>query len=580
LSYRDDLVTEINRLRARHGIRRDERDTFPAWVLLTAATLNEEDALDALVGGSHDRGLDAVYFDDSRASRSVWIVQGKLPDRVNGSTEPREMVASFADLANYLTKSDDQAPEFWSDLARNQFSAAARFREARDRVRRRYPVSFIYASLWRFDPDDEQEARDAVTAALPRASIAFLNGDTIGRRLDDYVYDITPSVGPIALSVLEDHVPAVEDGGVAAYSFSIQGSVLANLYDDVGDQLFARNIRWYMGENPVNLDITATARDEPERFWLYNNGVTFICDGANFDMSARRRMANIEGGQVVNGQQTTRTLHALWKTPRGRVQVERVRVPVRVIEIGHEDALRRDNLISGIVRATNWQTAVSMADLRSNDRRQIELYRDLFARGYIYKRKRAATGEEPVIERPRNYVATFSKEDLARAVAGVDAPGRALVAGITPLFDEHYEGIFRHTTDYYLACLWLWRIVRDRVGGDPVRKSAKYVVHYEVWRDARRFLEANLGDFADACAHGSLEVVTPLVRAIDAMFEVAERCFKKHAQEDGVDIPATTYFKRETTYQEVIRTWNTNLGGREQVRYARAMRDLESALSN
>jgi hypothetical protein len=64
------------------------------------------------------------------------------------------------------------------------------------------------------------------------------------------------------------------------------------------------------------------------------------------------------------------------------------------------------------------------------------------------------------------------------------------------------------------------------------------------------------------------------------MFEVAERCFKKHAQEDGVDIPATTYFKRETTYQEVIRTWNTNLGGREQVRYARAMRDLESALSN
>jgi hypothetical protein len=333
-----------------------------------------------------------------------------------------------------------------------------------------------------------------------------------------------------------------------------------------------------MGENPVNLDITATAREEPERFWLYNNGVTFICDGATFDMSAHRRVANIDGGQVVNGQQTTRTLHALWKTPRGRVQVERARVPVRVIEIGHVDAAERDSLISGIVRATNWQTAVSMADLRSNDRRQIELYRDLFARGYVYKRKRAATGEEPPIERPRNYVATFSKEDLARAVAGVDAPGRALIAGITPLFDEYYEGIFRHTTDYYLACYWLWRIVRDRVGGDPVRKSAKYIVHYEVWKDARRFLEPNLRAFADGCAHSLEEVVVALVRAVDAMFGIAERSFRQHSVENGTELPATTYFKRDTTYEQVVRTWNVNLRGREQLQYSRAMMNLETAL--
>jgi hypothetical protein len=578
VSYRGDLVLEIQRLKKRRDGTRSDRDTFPGWLLLTNATLNEEKALDAIVGGPHDRGLDAIHVDDDKKNRTVWIVQGKFPDAITNANEDREDVLEFARIAEYLTGSEGKAPEFWADLALNQYNAPARFRVARDAVRRRFAVRMIYATLGRFDPLDMSEAEDIVKSSLRKATIEFYDRDEIGRRLDDYLYDISPSVGPITLPVLEESVTPVKDAGVAAFSFSIQGSVLAKLYDDVGDQLFARNIRWYMGENLVNDDITATVRTSPERFWLYNNGVTFICDGAGFDFTAHNRDAKIEGGQIVNGQQTTRTLHALWQRGPYRVQVERVRVPVRVIEIGSDNAQRRDQLISGIVRATNWQTAVSMADLRSNEREQIVLQRDLYARGYVYRRKRAAAGEAPPVERPRNYVATLSKEELARAVAGVDGPGRALIEGITPLFDNRYKTIFGHTVGYYLACFWMWRKVRDGVRGDAIRKQSKYIVHYELWHDANRFLSRRLDEFARACAGKDVIVLDPLGRAIEALFVVADKTYLDNSSSNGKEVPASTYFKRDTSHDDFIGVWNGTPNGLQQRRYQKAIFDLEIAL--
>jgi hypothetical protein len=554
-------------------------DVFAAWVLLTSATLDEEKALDALTGGPHDRGLDAILVDDSQAGRLVWIVQGKLPKQVRNTYEPRSEVESFARLAHYLTVAEHEAEEFWADLRLNQYNAAERFAEARDRVsRRRYGVRFIYAALRNFDPYDIDEATQAVTNELPRGSIDFWNSEAVYRRLSDYVHDISPSIGMIELPVLEDHVTPITEAGVAAYSFSVQGSVLAELYDGIGDQLFARNIRWYMGLNPVNKDVESTALNEPERFWLYNNGVTFICDSVHFDLSARRRVARIDGGQIVNGQQTTRTLHGLRKKPAGRVPTERVRVPVRVIEIGSQDPQRRDDLVSGIVRATNWQTAVSMADLRANDVDQIELQRELYARGYVYKRKRGAAAEAPMPPRPRNYVATLTKEDLARAVAGVQAPGRALREGITPLFDKHYRSIFSHAPDYHLACYWLARKTADQVRGDAIRKSAKYYVHYGIWRDAKRFLSPRLARFVDACERRDDDTLDPLRRAVDAMFTVCARSFREHTAQQGGIVEPTAWFKRPDVNSLLLDTWNRYPQGKAQRRYASALKALEQAL--
>ena len=76
-------------------------------------------------------------------------------------------------------------------------------------------------------------------------------------------------------------------------------------------KLFARNIRGFLGmKSPVNKGMEETLKKEPERFFYYNNGVTIICDEAERKSSGGRDILQVANPQVINGQQTTRTLAA------------------------------------------------------------------------------------------------------------------------------------------------------------------------------------------------------------------------------------------------------------------------------
>ena len=116
----------------------------------------------------------------------------------------------------------------------------------------------------------------------------------------------------------------------------------------------------------------ATLAKEPEFFWYYNNGVTIVCDDAQQEFGHGRNILRVTNPQVINGQQTTRTLAgAVGRGPRASVLVRVIRVPRGACSGGDHF----ETLVSRIVRATNWQNAIRPSDLISNDRRQIEIER-------------------------------------------------------------------------------------------------------------------------------------------------------------------------------------------------------------
>ena len=59
-----------------------------------------------------------------------------------------------------------------------------------------------------------------------------------------------------------------------------------------------------------NRGMEATLQKEPEYFWYYNNGITIVCDEAKQESSRGRQILRVTNPQVINGQQTTRTLAA------------------------------------------------------------------------------------------------------------------------------------------------------------------------------------------------------------------------------------------------------------------------------
>ena len=99
------------------------------------------------------------------------------------------------------------------------------------------------------------------------------------------------------------------------------GSVgLSNLYaflkryrDATGDldRIYEKNVRRFLGaRGKVNKAMQSTLRDAPERFGLYNNGITIVVH----DYTPGEESVELTEPFIVNGCQTTRTIWEVFHT--------------------------------------------------------------------------------------------------------------------------------------------------------------------------------------------------------------------------------------------------------------------------
>jgi hypothetical protein len=174
---------------------------------------------------------------------------------------------------------------------------------------------------------------------------------------------------------------------------------LARLMDAHGDRLLDRNIRRYLGlhGNRVNEAIRQTLVDESERpnFFFYNNGVTLICERFDFNaLQTENHKVRIEGLQIINGGQTSKTIQATLAASRATLFPEHfddTHVLVRLYQVPKDAGPS----VQTITYAINSQNPVDLKDLRSSDpgQQQIELsMKDL---GYEYRRQRSERALTP-----------------------------------------------------------------------------------------------------------------------------------------------------------------------------------------
>ena len=141
-----------------------------------------------------------------------------------------------------------------------------------------------------------------------------------------------------------------------------------NLTEDL-DRLYEKNVRRFLGgRGKVNRGMQATLRDTPERFGLYNNGITIVV--SNFELTRDGLVVLVEP-YVVNGCQTTKTI---WEVFHQRLdaggtgtnpEMEEWRrratsgvVVAKVVKVGSSG----EALLQAITRYTNSQNAVREKD--------------------------------------------------------------------------------------------------------------------------------------------------------------------------------------------------------------------------
>ncbi len=157
-----------------------------------------------------------------------------------------------------------------------------------------------------------------------------------------------------------------------AYLCVMSGTVLQALYEQYGSRLLELNVRSFLqSRGKVNSGIRATIRDNPKMFFAYNNGLALTASEIRIEeRGGEAQITYIRGLQIVNGGQTTASIHRAYRTDRFSVDGIRVQAKLTVVPDEHIE-----EMVGEISRYANSQNAVNAADLTANHKYHVELER-------------------------------------------------------------------------------------------------------------------------------------------------------------------------------------------------------------
>jgi hypothetical protein len=243
-------------------------------------------------------------------------------------------------------------------------------------------------------------------------------------------------------------IPGVEQAMLGLLSApTLIDHVLTDPTGGIRESLFYDNVRPFQGYNDVNSKIRDTLRD-PERrkrFAVLNNGITIVTR----ELTVAGDDVQIRDFQIVNGCQTCYVLF-----DEKAQLTDSVQVSVRLIHSQDED------VIGGIVAATNLQTAVSEEVLagRADFHKDLEEYfacQPADRRLYYERRPRQYSARDDVT---KARVITMSQLTRAYLATFLGEPDRA---GRRDTLDRRGDDLFRsdHSpTAYYAAAAAHYRL--------------------------------------------------------------------------------------------------------------------------
>ena len=139
------------------------------------------------------------------------------------------------------------------------------------------------------------------------------------------------------------------------------GDLLADLYERYGTQLLEKNVRVYLQERgKVNKGILKTIETRPQMFLAFNNGISITAKAISFGRNAAGQLGikRLEDFQIVNGGQTTASLHNARKNHKFDLAKTFVQAKISVTGAGVDEA----ELVRDISFYSNSQNKIKASD--------------------------------------------------------------------------------------------------------------------------------------------------------------------------------------------------------------------------
>lgn len=442
-----------------------ESEAFVLWFLLNVFRLDEIVAQDAICDGFDDKGIDAIYVDNDE--EVVYVFQSKLTQKVEstlGDTDLKEFIGS---LHQFSTA--EKIAALIDGGARNELIQLIKDGDVSNRIASGYKLVGVFLTNREADGNAK-----AILAGNPDLELYDRH------RLSESVLDVD-----FDRSVDAEHSFSTDYAGLLEFKSGedvtlaiapVLASELIKLQGISDGTLFQRNVRLSLGTTPVNKAIAGTIKDKSEhnRFVLYHNGITLLCNQLNVLHDEERLI--VKGYSVVNGAQSLSTLYNNSKNITSDL-----RVLVKFI------SLKDEELSDRITWNSNNQNAIKYRDQRSNDATQRRLqaeFKKIPDVALEIKRGEKVDGKQ-----------VLSNEEAGLLLLAYDLEQPWVCHQKYKVFDELYSELFcRPTiTAFYIAFVYkLMGLIEgcvDQVQSERVRRYA--LTRYFILYCLRQALEEN-----------------------------------------------------------------------------------------
>ena len=329
-------------------------------------------------------GIDAVYNDTTQ--KKLILVQSKWRKDGNGSVSQEE-ASTFAEGVKRLLNFDFDGCN--AKLAAKQQEITAAIRDMD------YQIEMIFCHTGTQDMNDYAlRPFDALLGQVNENDSTDLLVFVETKLQDIYEYLAN---GQNSNSIVLDDVLLTNWGSVEsplkAYYGTIPVTAIGAWYNQYGNRLFAKNIRYYKGSTEVNQGINDVLKTQPDKFFYYNNGIKILCQKitkkAAYSTSREIGLFALEGVSLVNGAQTTGVIGAVCaEDPEA---VASARIFVQMIDLGDSE----DTQATQITKLSNTQNRIDGKDFVSLDPQQDRLRMELSLAGFQYLYKSGSKIDDP-----------------------------------------------------------------------------------------------------------------------------------------------------------------------------------------
>ena len=317
---------------------KNKSNAFVHYFLKHKYNMDDMDVIECVTDGSNDQGIDAIYISGDKVDEIVDFYQFKLPSISNifRSSLDQETALKFLNAYKKFIGLEQNDSIVFND-------ALIRLKGDYDNIENMKCIHNLY--IVQFTSSEKNENFEMLEKEIKEIerntgniiSIHYINANGIIEIYDSIYSKDYPSF----LLKYSDVSNSMEDD--TSKMFVIKTS-LKDLYMAIKDHfsvILDSNIRYAIGtgNSDVNNGMFNTIRVEPENFFLYNNGITFLCYSCNIRNSSNREMA-VTNGCVVNGGQTLGVIKEYYDTYNEKdeiINLEKAYVLIRLVQLKNSD---------------------------------------------------------------------------------------------------------------------------------------------------------------------------------------------------------------------------------------------------